>query len=94
MRLKYTCPGCGTPLGYEGLCWKCKAEQERMAAHNWTAEETAQKQENLIQNILRLSEFQDPECSDFWQLLGYRDAVHRGFRGGFQPDVLSCHAGR
>ena len=29
MSLKYTCPGCGTPLGYEGLCWKCKSEQER-----------------------------------------------------------------
>ena len=23
MSLKYTCPSCGTPLGYEGLCWKC-----------------------------------------------------------------------
>ncbi len=22
MSLKYTCPGCGTPLGYDGLCWK------------------------------------------------------------------------
>ena len=32
MSLKYTCPSCGTPLGYEGLCWKCKCEQERQAA--------------------------------------------------------------
>ena len=31
MSLKYTCPSCGTPLGYEGLCWKCKCEQERQA---------------------------------------------------------------
>lgn len=52
MRLKYSCPGCGTPLGYEGLCWKCKAEQERNAAHNWTAEEIAQKQENLLHELL------------------------------------------
>ena len=36
MSLKYTCPGCGTPLGYEGLCWKCKSEQERKAALAWT----------------------------------------------------------
>lgn len=21
MSLKYTCPICGTPLGYKGLCW-------------------------------------------------------------------------
>ena len=26
MSLKYTCPGCGTALGYEGLCWKCKCK--------------------------------------------------------------------
>ena len=32
MSLKYTCPGCGTPLGYDGLCWKCKCEQERKTA--------------------------------------------------------------
>ena len=35
MSLKYTCPSCGTPLGYEGLCWKCKCEQERQAALAW-----------------------------------------------------------
>ena len=29
MSLKYTCPICGTPLGYKGLCWKCRSEQER-----------------------------------------------------------------
>ena len=29
MSLKYTCPVCGTPLGYKGLCWKCRSEQER-----------------------------------------------------------------
>ncbi len=75
MRLKYTCPGCGTPLGYEGLCWKCKCEQERQAALAWTPEEIAQKQKNLIQNIQRLAELEDPECTDFWQLLGYRDAI-------------------
>ena len=40
MSLKYTCPGCGTPLGYEGLCWKCKSEQERKAALAWTPEQT------------------------------------------------------
>ena len=24
MSLKYTCPVCGTPMGYKGLCWKCR----------------------------------------------------------------------
>ena len=75
MSLKYTCPGCGTPLGYEGLCWKCKCERERNAALAWTPEQIAEKQRNLIQNIQRLAEMDDPEFTDFWQLLSYRDAI-------------------
>ena len=75
MSLKYTCPGCGTPLGYDGLCWKCKCEQERKTALAWTPEQIAAKQKNLIQNIHRLADMEDPECTDFWQLLGYRDAI-------------------
>ena len=75
MSLKYTCPVCGTPLGYEGLCWKCKSEQERKAALAWTPEQITEKQRNLIQNIQRLADMEDPEFTDFWQLLGYHDAI-------------------
>ena len=75
MSLKYTCPSCGTPLGYEGLCWKCKCEQERQAALAWTPEQIVEKQRNLIQNIQRLADMEDPEFTDFWQLLSYRDAI-------------------
>ena len=75
MSLKYACPGCGTSLGYEGLCWKCKCEQDRQAALAWTPEQIGEKQKNLIQNIQRLAEMEDPEFTDFWQLLGDRDAI-------------------
>lgn len=75
MSLKYTCPVCGTPLGYEGLCWKCKSEKERREVLNWTEKEVEEKQKRLIQNIRRLEEYEDPESTDFWNLLGYRDAV-------------------
>ena len=51
MSLKYTCPSCGTPLGYEGLCWKCKCEQERQAALAWMPEQIVEKQRNLIQRF-------------------------------------------
>lgn len=44
MSLKYTCLGCGTPLGYDGLCWKCKSEQDRKAALDWTPDQIAEKQ--------------------------------------------------
>ena len=75
MSLKYTCPGCGTPLGYEGLCWKCRSEQDRRAALAWTPEQIAEKQKNLIQNIQRLGDMEDPELTDFWKLQGYQDAI-------------------
>lgn len=75
MSLKYTCPSCGTPLGYEGLCWKCKCEQERQAALAWMPEQIVEKQRNLIQNIQRLADMENPEFADFWQLLGYHDAI-------------------
>ncbi len=35
MKLIYRCPSCGTALGYNGLCWKCKYEQERKTALRW-----------------------------------------------------------
>lgn len=75
MSLKYTCLGCGTPLGYEGLCWKCECEKSRKTALGWMPEQIAEKQKNLIQNIQRLADMEDPEFTDFWQLLGYRDAI-------------------
>ena len=75
MGLNYTCPGCGTPLGYEGLCWNCKCEQDRATALAWTPEQIAEKQRNLIQNIRWLGDMKAPEFTDFWQLLGYRDAI-------------------
>ena len=75
MRLKYTCPNCGTPLGYDGLCWKCKSEQERKEVLGWSPKQIEEKQENLIQNIQRLEDMEDPEFTDFWHLLSYRDAI-------------------
>ncbi len=31
-------------LGYEGLCWKCKCEQERKSTLAWTPEQIKEKQ--------------------------------------------------
>ena len=56
MSLKYKCPVCGTSLGYEGLCWKCKAEKERSEALAWTAEEIAAKQQVVMRNIKALDD--------------------------------------
>lgn len=75
MSLKYTCSICGTSLRYEGLCWKCKVEQERREVLAWAPQQVAEKREGLIQHIQQLGDFQEPEYSDFWKLLSYRDAI-------------------
>lgn len=75
MKLKYNCPNCGTPLSYDGLCWKCQSEQNRKIVLNWTSKQIKEKQENLIKNIKRLGDKEDPEFTDFWQLLGFLDAI-------------------
>ena len=75
MCLKFHCPNCGTSLGYEGLCWKCEAEKERLEVLGWTPEQITKKQEGLIRNIQQLSDFHDPEFTDFWHLLSYLDAI-------------------
>ena len=75
MSLKYTCPVCGTPLGYKGLCWKCRSEQERDTVLHWSPEQVKEKQDGLVRNIRRLADMEDPELTDFWKLLGYRDAI-------------------
>ena len=75
MSLQYTCPSCGTPLGYQGLCWKCKSEQERRAVLSWSQEQVKEKQEGLIRNIQRLEDWGEPEFTDFWHLLSYRNAI-------------------
>ena len=98
MKLKYNCPGCGTPLGYEGLCWKCKCEQERKTALAWTPEQIIEKQKNLMVNIQRLGDMEDPESTDFWQLLSYRDAITPEIQRAalaaevFYPNELYYHA--
>ena len=34
-----------------------------------------EKQDGLVRNIRRLADMEDPELTDFWKLLGYRDAI-------------------
>ncbi len=75
MSLKFNCPSCGTPLGYEGLCWKCQAEQNRREVLAWTPEQIAEKQQFILQNIRALEEMEDPELTTFWSLLSCHDAI-------------------
>ena len=59
MSLKYTCPICGTPLGYKGLCWKCRSEQERRT--------DCPGHRNKSQRIQRLGDVEALELTDFRQ---------------------------
>ena len=59
---------------WPAFAWS-ESEKERREVLNWTEEEVEEKQKRLIQNIRRLEEYEDPESTDFWNLLGYRDAI-------------------
>ena len=52
----YHCPECGRELRYKGLCWSCKAEQERREVMAWTPEQIQEKLNGLIQHVERLEE--------------------------------------
>lgn len=61
MALKYQCPNCGMRLGYEGLCWVCREEQERGEACGWTEAEIKEKLEHLIAYAERLNSWKTEE---------------------------------
>lgn len=98
MALEYYCPVCKTALGYEGLCWRCKAEQERKRVLEWTEKQVENKQKNLAENIQGISNYKSPEWTDFWNLLRYRNAITPAIQraalaaGVFEPAELYYHA--
>ena len=51
MSLKYKCPECGTPLGFEGLCWRCRAKKHRDEVDNWTDKEIEEKINQVIEKL-------------------------------------------
>ena len=66
MSLKYTCPICGTPLGYKGLCWNAGlSRSEGLIVLD--PEQISEKQKSLIQNIQRLGDVEALEFTDFRQ---------------------------
>ena len=73
--LEHKCPSCGRSIGYEGLCWLCRAEEERREAQAWTAEQIAEKQRRIIQNIEALDDWDSEERKNLWKLLSYHGAV-------------------
>jgi len=45
MGLNYKCPECGTALGFEGLCWSCRAKHHREEVNNWSLQEIRREKE-------------------------------------------------
>lgn len=73
--LRHKCRICGRPIGYDGLCWKCEAEQRRSEALGWTSAQIAEKQRLILENMTSLEDMSDPTYSDFCELLAYHDAI-------------------
>ena len=56
MGLNYKCPECGTSLGYEGLCWRCKAKHKREEINKWTLQEIEDKKKQVIEKLKTLDD--------------------------------------
>ena len=73
--LGFRCPQCGTPLGYQGLCWECQRERTRQQVLAWSSEHIRDVQASVLICIKNVEEVQDPEYTNFLNLLSYHDAL-------------------
>ena len=98
MVLKYRCPHCGTPLGYEGLCWRCRAELAREEVLAWSEAEVQEKLANVIMHAAKIADNHEPEREDFWKLLSCRGIVSPALARAalaaevYQPEALYYQA--
>ncbi len=73
--LKHACKECGIPLGFEGLCWKCRARHHREEINGWSEQEIERKKEEVIEKLKGSEEdefYKTDECDIF------RDLMTRG----------------
>ena len=73
--LKHACKECGTPLGFEGLCWKCRARHHREEINGWSEQEIERKKVEVIEKLKGSEEdefYKTDECDIF------RDLMTRG----------------
>ena len=75
MGLNYKCPECGTALGFEGLCWSCRAKHHREEVNNWSLQEIEEKKKQVIEK-LKVTEEDEFFSSDEYEL--FNDLMTRG----------------
>ena len=73
------CPICGQEKYYEGICWICKAEQERQAIVNMTDAQEQDEINDLLQHLEHNNELEDEYEERFFRLINYRDINTEAF---------------
>lgn len=51
MALNFKCKECGTPLGFDGICFSCRARLHRQEVAAWTAQDIAAKKQQIIADL-------------------------------------------
>lgn len=72
MSWQFKCHECGTPLGFDGLCWKCRARHHREEVENWTVTEIDEKVQQIIKRLKDSSDdkfYSSDECEYFYDLM-------------------------
>ena len=65
----------GTALGFEGLCWSCRAKHHREEVNNWSLQEIEEKKKQVIEK-LKVTEKDKFFSSDEYEL--FNDLMTRG----------------
>lgn len=59
-------------LGFDGLCWKCRAKHHREEVNGWTEQEIEQKKKDVIEKLKVSVEdefYSTDECRVFYDLM-------------------------
>ena len=72
-RKEYPCPQCGRIKYYDGLCWVCKAQNERQQIADMSQEELQSRINALLEKIKTADDLDDDFEDQFSKLARYRN---------------------
>lgn len=72
--LKYKCKRCGEPLGFDGICWRCRVEENRQKVLCLSENDINRLIDKIVENIEELPEWGE-DYDNFMDLFCYRGVV-------------------
>ena len=90
MALDYHCTICNREIGYEGICWRCKAEKERKEALSLTEVQIQEMQTYLIKHLQELEKGKQPAYKYFWDCLSCHGVISEELQRAAVKEKVFC----